>query len=266
MTINYVPIKSVLFQLSTLIDDRYYNETFALEWAAQGLQKLNIIPKLEDKVFVTNIENHKAQLPEDFHYLIQIAYRQDLLPPTTYIYAPIDAYLPNLFGKYFTNLIPVNGLPGVKWLPLRLATTSASVNKDLLACNKCNHTFTVSPTGVITTSIEEGCIMVYYKGYPTDAEGELLIPDHQDVKEALLHYVLYNYWLSKYMMKEEGAESRVQFHLSRFNQLGKKAQNLNLPDVGELENIAAIWNRLHDSTSRFDNLFTTLGNKENVNF
>lgn len=266
MTTNYVSLKSVLFQLSTLIDDRYYNETVALEWAAQGLQKANVIPKLEDKIYITKVTDHKATLPSDFHYLVQIAYQQEALPISPFYYVPNEAHMPNIFGQYFTNLIPVSGITGVRWVPLRLATSVASVDKRLLYCDKCTHTFTVSSNGVITTSIDEACLMIQYKAYPTDDNGDLLIPDNQDLKEALLHYVLYNYWLTKYMMKEEGAESRVNFHLTRYNTLSKKAQNLNLPDPAQYENLMGVWRRMFTPTSHADNLYTTLGNRENANF
>ena len=37
-----------LYDLSLTIDDRYWNESAALEWAAQALRKLNLSMVLED--------------------------------------------------------------------------------------------------------------------------------------------------------------------------------------------------------------------------
>jgi len=258
MTTNYISIRSVLFDLSTLIDDRYYNETTALEWAAQGLQKLRVSPKLEEKLYVTNVTDYSATIPSDLKYLIQIASKESVYFDGSAT-IPVDSINDALaYPPIFST--------GTYWQPMRQATSSAMVNKNLASCSQCLHSFSITPNGVINTSLEEGCIIILYKGYPLDEDGDLLIPDSQDLKDALLHYMLFKYWMSKYSMKEEGAESRMNFHLQMYSTLSKKCQHLNNPDVNQLETISGLWNRLIAPTNRFDNLFTTLGNREQVNF
>ena len=93
-----------------------------------------------------------------------------------------------------------------------------------------------------------------------------MIPDSQDLKDAILHWILHNIWMSRYIMKEEGAKDRMQEHLMMYSTAAHKCQHLNNPDASQLEVIAGIWNRLVSPTNRFDNLFTTLGNREHVNF
>ena len=258
MTTNYVSIRSILFDLSTLIDDRYYNETTALEWAAQGLQRLRVTPKMEEKLYVTNVVDFTANLPSDFKYLIQIAYKENTYTDNSGVILVSNINEAVNYQAIFSS--------GNHWKPIRQATSSASINRELTKCSNCAHTFSISANGVISTSLEEGCIIVMYKGYPLDEEGDILIPDSQDLKDAILHYVLFKYWLSRYSMKEEGAESRMNFHREMNSTLSHKCQHLNNPDVSQLETISALWNRLISPTNRFENLFTTLGNREHVNF
>lgn len=108
--------------------------------------------------------------------------------------------------------------------------------------------------------------MVAYKGYPVNEEGDYLIPDNQDLQEAIMNFVLYKYWLTKYLCKEDGAEQRMQYFLSMWNTLSKKALNLNLPDLSEMENAMIIWNRLVPRRNRAEDGFATLNSRENVNF
>jgi len=94
--------------------------------------------------------------------------------------------------------------------PYNLSIATSSV---LVRCDQCQHEYTISPSGVITTTLLEGIMLLSYLAYPKDEEGYALIPDDENVKEAIFHYVLYRYWLQKDMMKEEGAEKRMRFHL-----------------------------------------------------
>lgn len=103
------------------------------------------------------------------------------------------------------------------WGPLRLTTNpyhnSICNTSSLFNCNQCANEFSISPSGVITTTGKEGSLLISYLGYPIDEDGFALIPDDETAKEAIFHYVLYRYWLQKDMMKEDGAQKRMMFHL-----------------------------------------------------
>ena len=182
---------------------------------------------------------HKATLPSDFKYLIQAAYNKG------------------------TQASPA-------WEPLRLTTNpyhnSICTDTTITRCVNCSNEFSIDASGVITTTLDEGVILLAYLGYPVDAEGFALIPDDENVKEAIQHFVLYKYWLQKDMMKEDGAEKRMKFHLQMWGTLSKKALSLNLPDIASLENIKNIHNRLVPRTNRFEQLFQSLGDRENIRF
>ena len=69
---NYVNIKTVLYDLSQLMEDRYWNESKILEWAVKGFRSLNIDEKFVEKVFKAEIDNHKVQLPTDVKFIIVV--------------------------------------------------------------------------------------------------------------------------------------------------------------------------------------------------
>lgn len=73
MTTNYVSIKSVLYDLSLSLNERYWNEAAMTEWLVHGLRQINLEPILETKTKLLTVTKHKAVLPSDFKYLIQAA-------------------------------------------------------------------------------------------------------------------------------------------------------------------------------------------------
>lgn len=266
MTTNYISIKSVLYDLSLIIEDRYWNEISVLEWANKAARLIRSDQTLETKVTYLPVVLHKAELPSDLKYLTQIAYTDNLCLSNSCLEDTLN--LPEN-SELMQNMSVTNNV--FPWKAMRLTSNpyhaSICLDKSIMHCTDCQHEFSVNSELVLTTTLKSGVIMVSYLGYPTDDEGYLVIPDNEELKEAILHYVLYRYWLSKYTMMEEGAEGRMKHHLTLWNTLSKKAAgNLNLPDINELENIKNQFNRLVPRENRFQQLFLTLGNRENVNF
>lgn len=163
---HYASIKSVLAQIALILNDRYWNETTVLEHATVALRALNLESKLHPKVATLEVVAHKAELPKDFKYLIQAAYNKGTSTSTA-------------------------------WEPLRLTTNPYhnSICSDLTItrCDNCANEFSIDPSGVITTTLDEGTLLVAYLGYPVDSDGYALIPDDENVKEAIQHFVLYKY-------------------------------------------------------------------------
>lgn len=240
---NYTSIKSVLAQIALTIDDRYWNEITMLEHATRAFRQLNLESKWETKVVEDTIEEHKTTLPKDLKYLLQIAYKHNtnISEDKKPIYQPM-----RLSASPFSSSVCIYGC-------------SAD-------CTKCPHQYSISPSGVVTTTLRSGDILISYLAYPTDEEGFALIPDDESLKEAIFHYVLYRYWLQKDMMKEEGAEKRMGFHLQMWNTLSKKALSLNLPSLGRMENLKNIQNRLVRTEDHFKSMFTNLASPQSTSF
>lgn len=67
-------------------------------------------------------------------------------------------------------------------------------------------------------------------------------------------------------MKETGADKRMMFHLQMWSTLSRKAQSLNLPNLGQMENIRANRSRLIPNSSAFDTFFGSLGANQSTPF
>jgi len=184
---NYVSIKSVLYDLSITIDDRYWNETKAIEWATKALRTISPVSSLVPQVCLIDVEEHKATLPSDLKYLTQIAYLED---------APSIDTLYNL-DLPSTSSWEAYSIPSLIWRPLRLTTNpfhaSLALDKTIYSCTDCAYEFSISPNMCLTTNLLKGKILVAYLTYPTNSSGDALIPDNESLKEAILHYVLYRY-------------------------------------------------------------------------
>lgn len=266
MTSNYTSIKSVLYDLSLTIDDRYWNEAKMAEWAHRALRMIHTDQTLETKVTYLEVCEHKAVLPSDLKFLTQIAYLDnssnvELIGDITALDLPEGSTLVNSFNQ-FNRII---------WKAMRLTSNpyhaSICLDKKIIHCTDCRHEFSISSDMVLTTTLANGVLMISYLAWPKDEEGYALIPDNEYLKEALFHFILYRYWLSKSMMMEEGSAQQVQFHLKMWNQLkAQAAGDLNKPDINELENLKSQLNHLVPRSSRFQQLFLTLGNRESINF
>lgn len=213
MTSNYISVTSVLYDLSLTIDDRYYNEAKMLEWVNKGARLLRTDQMLEGKLAAIQLTSHKAELPSDLKYLTQVAY--DDAPCTS----NLSTCYPELNLPDNSSLAErLDSTSAIRWKPMRLTTNpfhlSLCLDNSLLSCEVCEHEFSVSTSLILTSTLSEGLLLVSYLGLPLDEKNNLLIPDNEEVKEALLHYALYRHWMSRYSMMEDGAERRMQHHLS----------------------------------------------------
>lgn len=204
---------------------------------------MNLVDKWEPKLAEVALVDHKATLPVDYKEIIQVAYRNSTLQNSK-----------------------------ESWVAMRSnSSTTFQMNCDAectsySTCTSfCPQEYTTF-NGVLTSSLRTATLLVSYFGYPVDDKGDHLIPDDETVKEAIFHYVLYRYWLQKDLMKESGADKRMMFHLQMWSTLSRKAQSLNLPNLGQMENIRANRSRLVSNSHAFDNFFGSLGANQHTTF
>lgn len=193
MTINYISIKSVLHDLSLMIDERYWNETAMEEWITKALRQLNIEPALEQAVSLVELCEHKAILPSDLKYLTQVAFKATPEPSDE-----LSAILSNLDLPEDSNLFLYHSLlKSLVWVPLKLTTNpyhnSICLDETLMQCPGCQYEFSVSPSMVLTSNLKDGLLLVAYLRYPLDKDGSALIPDDETLKESILHYAMYRF-------------------------------------------------------------------------
>lgn len=252
MTIKYTSIKSILYNLSLLIDDKYWNEDRILEWAARGVKQLNITQNYIQNTVVYKVVDNKVVLPTDLISIIQVFYTEEIsLTTDSSLNLPSNS---DLASK-------LNVLDQPLWKPMKSNNLSVDLNcLDQRYLNRdCQHSYAVSASNILSTTLKNGYIGITYLSTPIDTDGIMLIPDDETVKEALIHYVLYYYWLSKFTMKEDGAELRVKFHLDMWQTLSMKAKNLNLPSVDTLEKMRVEFNSLVPKRNHFQELFLNMG-------
>lgn len=232
MTNKYISLKSILFDISQLVDERYWDEVKVTEWAAKGFRSLNITSKYKDHLCEVIVENHKASLPKDFARQV-ILFDQETKQPYSLASSPV------VMASCLT-LNPLN--------------------------TKCAFQYIIDQNLILTTNVKDANLVLHYLAYPTDENGLYLIPDEEVVKEAITAYVLWKMWTAKWLMKEEGAESRMEHFRQQWSTYSKKALSLNAPDIPEMENIMNRWNHIVPRENMYLNLFSNLNQKENVHF
>lgn len=187
MSTNYISIKSVLYDLSHIIDERYWNENKMTEYALKALRQVSTSLLLQDKVQLVELEEHRAVLPCDFKYLNQIAYLQATSNATNAVIKALR--LPHAWDivEEYKN----------RWYPMRLSAStfhqSICVDQTINSCPNCQQEYSISPDLTITSTLKNGLLLVSYKAYVTNAEDEFLIPDNESLKEALTNACLYKY-------------------------------------------------------------------------
>lgn len=235
---NYVSIKEVLYNLSMLVNEVDYKDEEFSHFAHQALRMFRGVTKMQDLVYETTIEDHKAILPTNLIYLLGVAYQEaGLCTDDEWQMMRMDSSI------FHNQICPLNSLS---------------------VCVDCVHSFKVSPSLILTSTLANGNLMIAYKGYPTDDEGTILIPNDADLIEAITNFVLHKYWESKYLTKEDGADSRMQYYWNKWVIYSKKALNTNLPSLHELENIKNIWTRMVPRGTEWMRGYATLNSSHNA--
>jgi len=266
-----------------MVDEQYWDENKALEWVVRGFKKLNINAKYETKVAILPVIAHKAQMPSEARFINHMAYKQGIS------YSDVD-YIKRLMGNDSINGFTTNvddfTFPDTLaaeviesfyqryaniWQPITPSmnpyTRSVHLETPLPAyfnptqdetynMVQCEVSYDIHPNGCITTTFKEGFLFLSYSAYATD-DGELLIPDDANLKDALFHFFMYRYHEAKAVKHTQNSANERAWHLHRYSILGRKASaQLNAPDIPTLENIKNITNRMIKTTSDYGRFFT----------
>lgn len=284
-SISYTSIKSVLYDLSTVVPEAYWNETNMLEWAYKALHKLNMHTKYHQAVAILQVESHKAQLPKDLKYLTQVVYKenftqsdveyfQELMGITDDSWNATSLHMDNTTGLPTKAVNALLGYARTYWKPLRLSTNPfvKTIHSDVslftdgtwdYLCPECAHEYTVDPDLCLTTTLRDGWLLVSYLRLPTCVDGSIMIPDDEDVKEAIFHYVLYRHFLSRSFLREEGADAQRDWNLLRFETLKTKASGkAHQPSIDQLENMKSQTEHLVPRGNRYEGMFSKLNQRE----
>lgn len=275
MITKWTSIKSVLLTLQGMIPADMYNEVLLIEDCARAMDMIGAIIQYKPNVVFKHVENYSTTLPKGLIQINQIAYKKNFILTEANAQAIRDT-----LGIDNEQYMEDSDLPNLAWLgsnefrsawqPLTLNTNTFALSVHCDDCPNiganCQYSYTVTPDGEITTTFKEGYICISYLSYPLDCDGNFMIPDDEDYKEALRSYCLMRNWEMRWNMKEEGADARY----SKYQQLwglfkAKATASIRMPDVAEAQNLLEITSRLIPKARRFYSFFGNLNSPEALN-
>ena len=271
----YISIRSVLYDISTMMDQKEWNEANMLEWAYRALRKNKSTKIYTTKAALIDVYEHKFPLPVDLKYLHQIAYK---VCTTEQLYEEVKEILgldqPGFEGSSlpYSALLNLYNAGFNRWTPLRLSPSpfalSIHCGYRLPECPTCEHEYTVDEQLICTTSLKEGKVLISYMAYPENEDGDALMPDHPDLRDAIMHYCLHRHYMSKSLKAagtDQSADRQRDYHLAMYQTLSaKSAGDMNLPSLNELDNYKRQHNRLVPRAHQYDKFFLGLNGQERV--
>lgn len=296
MVYKLTSCKRVIAKVLTDLDIQEENvrTTDILEWIGEALLKIGGFPQFivrttgREDLPVLILSNYQAELPFDFHSLIQISFSSYETGPfypmrqATGVleYNPVVADAVNtgvediastssivtlamqLYSlTYEAALELINTEPATRAIlssllqPGDSTVTSDSVTSDYVY---------VIRGGYIKTNQETGYLMVTYQAIPTDLEGYPLVPDSESYMEALYWYVVMKLYYPKWVT---GSVRDVVYYDAKrsWNYYCKQAYGTAMmPDRGQMESAKNAWNRLIPNIGEFDTNMSFLGEQQLV--
>jgi hypothetical protein len=116
--------------------------------------------------------------------------------------------------------------------------------------------------GIIKTSLEEGYLVVSYKGLALDENGYPLIPDDEPFKIGLEYYILHRYLEPMYLMGKITDKAFGYIEQKRHFYTARASNSLQMPDVDHMESIMNGLNRIVINDTAQKDFFRTYGSKE----
>jgi len=272
-SIENIPLTAALADIYSIIDGNTISETNVLEWASIGFRKIEVKQLLESTTAFIKVVNHTAKLPTGVKYIEQIFYKQDFIKNDI---DNIQVYVSNansfIVSKQNSEFMQSPYYVS-NWKPLRLSTSSFHnqvVLKDSPNFNckcGCEQEYSINKNNCVITSFESGYLAVSYLTFPMNDEGDFLIPDDDNVINAIKNYVIMRIWEKRMYYKEEGAERMFDKYLrlweiTRASTIGKMA----MFSIDEYENFKQQNLRIGSNTNSYYTGFGNLAKQENIHF
>jgi len=252
---KYIPVESVLYDLSLSMDPSLWNTSAANEWALKSLRSIGGLSLFQDKIEYYQVTNHTLKFPEGLRIFNM---GQVYMPSIGYSQTDNNALLeriqrrmmhphPELFleGSYgYTDLgpngqtIPASVNNNTSTYASKWRTLYKTTNAFCSACDPHNHIKCVPEYKELTDSFhfsfKDGIVCLNYKSFAESGEGYLM-PDIEDLKESIRYYILYRIYESlcrtdqtQFNINERDRNMKL-YSSFRLKAVGKIAeQNLNL--------------------------------------
>lgn len=238
----FTNVRAVINRLT--LDKSQYEEEDIIEWIINGLDIMNIKKAYQQEAVLIDVNNHKAILPCD---IIQI--EMVVAPINEGIFCDEDEQELNDCGcgynKDYVNQVNSNHNFKVidnwgrfcetnyfrrNFQVLKLSNLPFAGKFHCKSCpnlsSNCAVTYSLSPNGYITTPFEHGTICIAYLKYAKDEDDEYIIPDNEDLIQALANWCMAKHWELRMNMKEEGAVNMYNLYINKAQNLFQKVRGI----------------------------------------
>jgi hypothetical protein len=101
-------------------------------------------------------------------------------------------------------------------------------------CRECPDTYVINPP-TIETSFEKGEILISYMGRKRDVNGDIMIPKHRDVFEAILQHLTYKWFRREYIRRREASDKDIYLEAYQLAELAttKAITRIGTPSFAE---------------------------------
>lgn len=262
ITDKFVSIRTVIPDVLDTLDESLFSIGDVLEWASKAMAQMNIYETFEETVVIKQVQNYETFLPCGLLQVNQILYK---LSDTFTEEDLCECKAANQVYKDFAakNFINSNYV-GRSWLPLRASTngfiTSVLCSNSPNLITNCQKEYTILPSGKVVTSFKDGWIIISYLRAPMDEHGDFLIPNDEELVQALRFYIMFRMWERRWNMKEEGAKERFEFYHGKWGLYKNMVRgSAKLPSSDQWQNIIEYSTSLLPKKDRYYNYFGTLG-------
>jgi hypothetical protein len=258
---NYVPISTVLYDLSLTIDPSSWNESNMLEFAIQASRKIGGARSFAQRQEFYEYKNYILEKPDDLKTLTQIFYFQPSRTSSPAQAATMLEYVKRVTDHpHPTSLTSEINNPD---LAAPWAVVRKSVSSFISPCrrtdNRCALEY-LEENDHFKLPLKSGIVSMTYLAY-NKKDGEFLIPDIQVYKEAIAMFCMYRIYDAKVNAdtKDQFLQQQRAWYLQRFGFLFTKARaEVNAPDVADMENLLQNRNKLISRSDQFANGFVSL--------
>jgi hypothetical protein len=247
---NYISLKSVLSKIpNSLFNDA--EESEFLDWFVDGLHLLPYTLQYQTKVEFFEIISGKVALPKYIKKINGLYYQESKISDDCFddveqvteqteepsdinpaICKPLITYKMFLESEAFTRNFKLLKYVGQ--------------DQSLLCTNcpnkHCNspETFIITPQKIMHLSLREGWLCINFETPICNEDGDLLIPDNQNLIEFLVAFAICKHWENRQFTKEESASNFYQNYLQKSEILLRKAQGDHLLRSVNINNIVDI--------------------------
>lgn len=259
------PIIAALYRDNTQL--REFDRADILEWMGEALGLIGVgftCPYLAS----LTVSNYRAELPKNFHTLLQFAYNGIPLPmsSSTIGVQSLDS------DAHLNDTVISEGLSNAEEVLVELETLCDNAGIELtdsirdaitgtfpqLATNVHNGDEYTINDNYVFFPFETGTVIMAYRGLMVDRDMNPLVPDAQEYRSALEAYVQMK--LDRKAWRN-GSGTREMYEDSKrdwYNFKGKAQGKYLMPDIPKMEAIKNSWIRLIPRLNLYDSYFSKL--------